>query len=314
MQIKITMNELRKAIKTAGSVNPHISDSGGISGGKDIISLDVRNPVFDRIEERAVFKIHRFESELFDSLSKERSLIAETLLRGQKLISEGNIGKAGDCFRRGLDLQEALVNKTAYGKSLIEGNALLNEGINAMTTLICGGSETAFNNANADLGVGTATPTSLAGTCTFTQWSAAVTGSGTSFTTALAVGDWIRATTSTVWYRVKTITNNTNLVLEKAFEEATESGVTGYRTNVSLTDLQGTVVYKAMDVGYPTFGSGQNMIFQSVFGSADANQAWENFGVRNGATAAKNLNLRYSSQGTKTSGQTWTLNLQIDLA
>jgi len=33
-------------------------------------------------------------------------------------------------------------------------NVLLNEGINAMWTLICGGSETAFNAANARIGVG----------------------------------------------------------------------------------------------------------------------------------------------------------------
>jgi hypothetical protein len=34
------------------------------------------------------------------------------------------------------------------------GNLLLNEGINAMWTLICGGAGTAFNNANAYIGVG----------------------------------------------------------------------------------------------------------------------------------------------------------------
>ena len=34
------------------------------------------------------------------------------------------------------------------------GNCLLNEGINNMWTLICGGAATAYNNANARLGVG----------------------------------------------------------------------------------------------------------------------------------------------------------------
>jgi len=35
-----------------------------------------------------------------------------------------------------------------------DGNLLLNEGINAIWTLVCGGSETAFSNANARIGVG----------------------------------------------------------------------------------------------------------------------------------------------------------------
>lgn len=38
-----------------------------------------------------------------------------------------------------------------------EGNMLLNEGINGMWKLICGGTETAFNNTNARIGVGNGT-------------------------------------------------------------------------------------------------------------------------------------------------------------
>lgn len=54
-----------------------------------------------------------------------------------------------------------------------EHNVLLNEGINAMWTLICGGSETAYNNTNARIGVGdsataaVATQTGLLGTTAF---------------------------------------------------------------------------------------------------------------------------------------------------
>lgn len=50
-------------------------------------------------------------------------------------------------------------------------NMLLNEGINAMWTLIAGGSETAFNNANARLGVG---DSSAAEAATQTDLQAAV--------------------------------------------------------------------------------------------------------------------------------------------
>jgi hypothetical protein len=53
---------------------------------------------------------------------------------------------------------------------IIPGNILLNEGINLVWTLICGGSGTPFNNANAYIGVGdgttaeSATQTGLQGT------------------------------------------------------------------------------------------------------------------------------------------------------
>jgi len=40
-----------------------------------------------------------------------------------------------------------------------QGNMALNEGINALWTLVCGGSETPFNNANARIGVGDGTAT-----------------------------------------------------------------------------------------------------------------------------------------------------------
>jgi hypothetical protein len=50
--------------------------------------------------------------------------------------------------------EEAMKAGAPFGKLEFEGNLLLNEGINAIWTLICGGSETAYNNANARIGVG----------------------------------------------------------------------------------------------------------------------------------------------------------------
>lgn len=44
-----------------------------------------------------------------------------------------------------------------FGESVIDGNILLNEGIGALLLLLTGGAETAFNNANARLGVGDST-------------------------------------------------------------------------------------------------------------------------------------------------------------
>ncbi|MDR7856073.1 hypothetical protein [Tissierella sp.] len=44
-----------------------------------------------------------------------------------------------------------------YDIEKIEGNLLLNEGITSLLTLLIGGSETPFNNANAHIGVGDGT-------------------------------------------------------------------------------------------------------------------------------------------------------------
>ena len=79
------------------------------------------------------------------------------------------------------------------------------------------------------------------------------------------------------------------------------------------TDLQASTnkLYKAMSSGFPS-RSNQTVTFQSVFGSGDANFAWNEFTVANGSSgSAKNLNRKVSAQGTKTSGQTWTLSLAI---
>lgn len=73
-------------------------------------------------------------------------------------------------------------------------------------------------------------------------------------------------------------------------------------------------VWKAMDVSYPTYGTSQQAVWKSTFGSSDANQAWNEFSVRNGSSADKMLNRKVSAQGTKTSGQTWELTLTITLS
>lgn len=69
--------------------------------------------------------------------------------------------------------------------------------------------------------------------------------------------------------------------------------------------------YAAMQSSYPS-RSGQTVTWRSVFGSGVANFAWNEFSVANGnSDSAKNLNRKVSSQGTKASGQTWTLDLAI---
>lgn len=81
------------------------------------------------------------------------------------------------------------------------------------------------------------------------------------------------------------------------------------------TDLQAATnkLYKAVEATYPQT-SGQTLTWRAVFTGAEANYAWNEFSVDNGAAAGKNLNRKVSAQGTKTSGQTWTIDLQITFA
>ena len=80
----------------------------------------------------------------------------------------------------------------------------------------------------------------------------------------------------------------------------------------SQTGLSGSSkTYKAMEAGYPSISS-QTVTWRSVFGSADANNAWQEFTVVNASTdTGDNLNRKVDDQGTKASGQTWTLDLAI---
>lgn len=134
----------------------------------------------------------------------------------------------------------------SYDRVKIDGNALVNEGINYILTIIGTDAKTGtpFSNANAMLVVGT--------------------GSG-----AAAASDTLATFTS--------------------------------------------AVSKAMEAGYPTYGTDQKITWKSSFGSGDANQDWNEFGVLNGADDEL-LNRKVSAQGTKASGQTWELELEITLS
>lgn len=81
------------------------------------------------------------------------------------------------------------------------------------------------------------------------------------------------------------------------------------------TDLQAATnkLRKAMNATYPTQGS-QQVVFQSDFGSSEANFAWEEFATFNDASAGTMLNRKVSAQGTKTSGQTWRLTMTITIS
>lgn len=81
------------------------------------------------------------------------------------------------------------------------------------------------------------------------------------------------------------------------------------------TALQGgTTTFKAMDGGFPTYGTSQKATWRATFQAGDGNHSWDEFTVDNGAAANKNLNRKVSAQGVKTNGQVWELTLEITLS
>jgi len=82
--------------------------------------------------------------------------------------------------------------------------------------------------------------------------------------------------------------------------------------SATQTGLQGTnKTFKAMDTGYPT-RTNQTAEWRATFGSTDANYSWQEFTVVNAADdTGQNLNRKVADKGTKSSGETWTLSLQI---
>lgn len=75
--------------------------------------------------------------------------------------------------------------------------------------------------------------------------------------------------------------------------------------------LGASKLYKGMEATYPQISS-KTFTWRSVFTDGEAEFAWEEFTVCNSnSDAGDNLNRKTSSQGTKSAGQTWTLDLDI---
>jgi hypothetical protein len=79
------------------------------------------------------------------------------------------------------------------------------------------------------------------------------------------------------------------------------------------TGLQATTnkAFKAMDDTWPQRVN-QTVEWRATFGSTEANYNWQEYTVVNANNdTGKNLNRKVSDKGTKASGETWTLSLQI---
>lgn len=79
------------------------------------------------------------------------------------------------------------------------------------------------------------------------------------------------------------------------------------------TDHQGaSKLRKAMDATYPSV-SGDTVTFRATFGTAEANFAWEEWGVANASSAGTMLNRKVVNLGTKTSAVTRQFTVTIQL-
>lgn len=140
---------------------------------------------------------------------------------------------------------------------------------------------------------------------------------------------------------LETVEREGNLLLiggaSALWERLIGTGVTAFdNTNAQLgvgdsstaaadtqTNLQAATnkLGKAMDATYPqhtdstgTAGS-KSIVYRSTFGTADANYAWQEWGVFNGAPGTgRMLNRKVESLGTKTSAGTWVLTITLSLA
>lgn len=78
------------------------------------------------------------------------------------------------------------------------------------------------------------------------------------------------------------------------------------------TDLQAASnkLRKAMDATYPSGGSNV-IVFRSTFSTAEANFAWQEWGVFNASSAGTMLNRKVEALGTKTNTQTWQFTVTL---
>lgn len=80
------------------------------------------------------------------------------------------------------------------------------------------------------------------------------------------------------------------------------------------TDLQGASKFrKAMDGGYPTTSAGA-ITFRATFGTADANFAWEEWGVFNAASGGTMMNRVVQNNGTKAGTETKQVTVTVTLS
>lgn len=83
---------------------------------------------------------------------------------------------------------------------------------------------------------------------------------------------------------------------------------------VGQTDLQAATnkLRKAMEAAYPQ-RTGNAVTFRAIFGLAEGNFAWNEWGIFNAVAGGTMLNRKVESLGTKTSAQSWMLTVTLTM-
>ena len=246
-----------------------------IGKGKENIGVVQSRGILERAFEHAVWKIGRWAS------------------KADK--------KAGKIYSK----KEALKLFGVLQFTSFEGNCLLNEGINELWTILCSASGTKFDNATAQTGVGDNTGP---------VWAAS---------TAYALGAVVTPTTANncVYECTTAGTSGTAEPTWPTTEGTTVTDNTAVWTchtqaaDAKQTNLIGAnKAFVGMMTSFPTYGTDQKAIWKSSYDGDTANYAWQEFIVRNGATALKDICRKVSAQGEKALNQVWELSISISLS
>lgn len=129
-----------------------------------------------------------------------------------------------------------------------------------------------------------------------------------------------------IWERL--ITNNPTTAANAALSAFSTLAMIGVgnstaAASASQTALQATTAnraYKGMEATYPTHTTGTSTAartasYRAIFSTAQANFAWQEWGVFNSTNAAgRMLNRKQQSLGTKTSAAQWTFTVTLTLS
>lgn len=212
-----------------------------------------------------------------------------------------------------------------------EGNLLMTAGATALWNgLVTAGLATPFNATNAQLAVGDGSTAAAAGNTDLSAAAGAAVGGGITgatnatpivLTTAsahgLVAGQVVVVaavggnTNANGTWEISAVTSTTITLLNSAGNAAYTSGGTVAPINK----------YRQLVNGAPAVST-NTVQFVAVFGTANANFAWAEFGTTTGGAATNKqavppptlLNRAVSSLGTKTSAASWTLTQTLTLS
>lgn len=207
-----------------------------------------------------------------------------------------------------------------------ERNALVNAGILVMLKAMRGDAPTYFSNANACIGVGdssssvTSAQTDLQGTLASGVTITGATNATPIVITAAAHGYNNGDTVTITGVSGNTSANGTWVIANKTtdtFELVGSIGIGAYTSGGTVQ--KGNRFRQHMDSTYPKVGVADGLAdnqiqFRATFTSAQANWAWNEWGVFNAFVGGSMLNRSISAQGTKASPATWTFSILITIS